>query len=189
MSGAAPPDLKSEADLYAAASYGKIVGGGGPLGSVAGREDVIDVTNPRHKGKTDYAYINGTLHGNPVAAAASLASLDVLQEEGFHEKLNARAERFYGDMQAVLDRHAIPAIVTGRASFWQFMFAERPPRNQLDILASHLERSEARDLELLRHGVYVLPNVRRFVSAVHTDDDLAIALTALDAACTQINRS
>jgi len=156
---------------------------------VARREEVIDVTNPRHKGQAGYAYINGTLHGNPVAAAAALATLDVLQQEGFHQKLNTRAERFYADMQAVLDRHAIPAIVTGRASFWQFLFAGHPPRNQLDILASHQERSGALDLELLRHSVYVLPNVRRFVSAVHTDDDLAIALVALEAACAQLNRS
>jgi glutamate-1-semialdehyde 2,1-aminomutase len=52
------------------ATYGKIVGGGGPLGCVAGRADVIDCVNPRRKGQSDYAYINGTLHGNPVAAAA-----------------------------------------------------------------------------------------------------------------------
>ncbi len=165
------------------ASYGKIVGGGGPLGAVAGREDVIDLTNPRHKGKADYAYINGTLHGNPVAAAAGLATLDVLCQPGFHAQLNARAERFYGEMQAVLQRHGVPAIVTGRASFWQFLFAGRAPRNQLDILASELERGKTLDLELLRQGVYVLPNVRRFVSAVHTEEDFTDTLAALDAAC------
>ncbi len=168
------------------ASYGKIVGGGGPLGCVAGREEVIERTNPRHKGESDYAYINGTLHGNPVAAAAALATLDVLCEPGFHESLNTRAERFYREMQAVLERHALPARVTGRASFWQFLFAERDPRNQMDVLASDLGRSKALDLGLLERGVYVLPNVRRFVSAVHTEDDFAATLSILDAACAAI---
>ncbi|MDH3712910.1 MAG: aminotransferase class III-fold pyridoxal phosphate-dependent enzyme [Gammaproteobacteria bacterium] len=171
------------------ASYGKIVGGGGPLGAVAGREDIVELTNPRNKGNSDYAYINGTFHGNPVAAAAALATLDVLSEPGFHRRLNARAKRFYGDMQSVLQRHAIPAMVTGHASFWQFLFAGQAPRSQLDVLASDLERSKALDLELLRCGVYVLPNVRRFVSAVHTDEDLRFTLAALDAACEQLNRS
>ncbi len=168
------------------ASYGKIVGGGGPLGCVAGREEVIERTNPRHKGESDYAYVNGTLHGNPVASAAALATLDVLCEPGFHESLNTRAERFYREMQAVLERHGLPARVTGRASFWQFLFAERDPRNQMDVLASDLGRSKALDLGLLERGVYVLPNVRRFVSAVHTEDDFAATLSILDAACAAI---
>ncbi len=168
------------------ASYGKIVGGGGPLGCVAGREAIIDRTNPRHKGKTDYAYINGTLHGNPVASAAALATLEVVGEPGFHEALNARAENFYREMQGVLDRHGLPARVTGRASFWQFLFADKDPRNQMDMLASDLERSKALDLALLERGVYVLPNVRRFVSAVHTENDFSDTLEILDKACSAI---
>ena len=165
------------------ASYGKIVGGGGPLGCVARREEVIDCTDPRRKGHSDYAYINGTLHGNPVAAAASMATLDVLSEPGFHATLNARAEAFYREMQAVLDARSVPARVVGRASLWQFVFAERDPRNQLDVLASDLERSARLDLNLVERGVYVLPNVRRFVSAVHTEEDFERTLAALDEAC------
>ena len=165
------------------ASYGKIVGGGGPLGCVAGRQDIVDCASPRRKGRSDYAYINGTLHGNPVAAAASMATLDVLSEPGFHERLNARAEAFGREMQAVLDARGVPARVIGRASLWQFLFAERPPRNQLDVLASDLARGTALDLALVERGVYVLPNVRRFVSAVHDEEDFAQTLDALDRAC------
>jgi glutamate-1-semialdehyde 2,1-aminomutase len=168
------------------ASYGKIVGGGGPLGCVAGRADVIGLTHPSRKGQPDYAYINGTLHGNPIAAAAGLATLEALSEPGFHDRLNARAERFYTELQAVLDRHGLPAIVAGRASFWQILFAAAPPRNQMDILASDQARAKALDLELLRHGIYVLPNVRRFISAVHTEADFELALDSLDEACKAI---
>ena len=166
------------------ASYGKIVGGGGPLGCVAGREDIIDCTNPRRKGRSDYAYINGTLHGNPVASAASMATLDILGEPGFHDRLNARAEAFYGEMQAVLDARGVPARVLGRASLWQFLFADRLPRNQMDMLASDLEQGARLDLNLVERGVYVLPNMRRFVSAVHSEEDFDRTLEALDEACT-----
>ena len=165
------------------ASFGKIVGGGGPLGCVAGREAIINCTDPRRKGRSDYAYVNGTLHGNPVAAAASLATLDVLSEPGFHDALNARAEEFYGAMQAVLDAQGVPARVVGRASLWQFLFADRTPRNQMEVLASDLERSAQLDLNLMERGVYVLPNVRRFVSAVHSEEDFERTLTALGEAC------
>ena len=168
------------------ASYGKIVGGGGPLGCVAGRQDIVDCASPRRKGRSDYAYINGTLHGNPVAAAASMATLDVLSEPGFHARLNARAEAFYREMQAVLDARGVPARVVGGASLWQFLFAERPARNQLEVLASDLARGAALDLALVERGVYVLPNVRRFVSAVHSEEDFAQTLAALDQACAEI---
>ena len=168
------------------ASYGKIVGGGGPLGCVAGRQDIVDCASPRRKGRSDYAYINGTLHGNPVAAAASMATLDVLSEPGFHARLNARAETFYREMQAVLDARGVPARVVGGASLWQFLFAERPARNQLEVLASDLARGAALDLALVERGVYVLPNVRRFVSAVHSEEDFAQTLAALDQACAEI---
>ena len=53
----------------------------------------------------------------------------------------------------------------------------------MDLLASDMERSKALDLALLREGVYVLPNTRRFVSAVHDDADFEITLEALDKAC------
>ena len=165
------------------ASYGKIIGGGGPLGCVAGREAVLDRTNPRHKGEPGYAYVNGTLHGNPVAAAAALATLDLLSEPGFHQALNARAEAFCREMQAVLDRHALPARIVGHASLWQILFAGADPRSQIDLLASDLRRSEALDLALLERGVYVLPNVRRFVSAAHEEADLTETVETLDAAC------
>ena len=164
------------------ATYGKIVGGGGPLGCVAGRKDIVDCADPKRKGRSDYAYINGTLHGNPVAAAASMATLDVLCEPGFHDTLNARAAAFFREMQAVLDARGVPARVIGGASLWQFLFAERPPRDQLDVLASDLERGSRLDVELLERGVYVLPNVRRFVSAVHTEEDFEQTLGALDEA-------
>ncbi len=99
------------------ASYGKIVGGGGPLGCVAGRADIVDRTNPRHKGKADYAYINGTLHGNPVAAAAGLATIHVLERPGFYEDLSDKAAQYKSALQEVLDRNGLPAIFAGSRSF------------------------------------------------------------------------
>ena len=115
-----------------------------------------------------------------------MATLDVLSEPGFHATLNARAEAFYREMQAVIDARGVPARVVGQASLWQFVFAERYPRNQLDVLASDLDRGARLDLNLVERGVYVLPNVRRFVSAVHTEEDFERTLAALDQACAAI---
>jgi glutamate-1-semialdehyde 2,1-aminomutase len=182
--GGAQAWLGVEPDL---ASYGKIVGGGGPLGCVAGRSDVIDRANPKHKGKAEFAYVNGTLHGNPVAAAAGLATIEVLEEPGFYDKLHEKSQQLTNALQEVLDRHGLPAIAAGKRSFWQILFMAEEPRNQTDIMASDVARMRALDLELLRRGIYVLPGVRRFVCAVNTDEDFDETVGALDAACQAIN--
>ena len=165
------------------ASYGKIVGGGGPLGCVAGRAEIIERANPKHKGQADYAYINGTLHGNPVAAAAGLATITQLEQPGFYRTLREKADRLTSSLQAVLDDHGLPAIAAGRASFWQLLFMTEEPRSQVDIINSDTALMRRLDLALLRRGVYVLPGVRRFVAAVNSDADIAETAEALDGAC------
>jgi glutamate-1-semialdehyde 2,1-aminomutase len=168
------------------ASYGKIVGGGGPLGCVAGRADVVDRANPKRKGQSDFAYINGTLHGNPVAAAAGLSTIRVLEEPGFYDALHEKSRQLTTALQEVLDRHGLPAVVAGRRSFWQILFMTAEPHNQTDVMASDLARMRELDLELLRRGIYVLPGTRRFVCAVNTDEDFDQTVGALDAACEAI---
>ncbi len=165
------------------AAYGKIVGGGGPLACVAGRAEVIDTADPARKGRPDYAYTNGTLHGNPMAAAAGLATLGLLGAPGFYANLHAKADRLTETLQSVLDRHGVPAIAAGKESFWQFLFMGRLPKTQADIMRSDVAAMRKLDTELLKRGVYVLPGVRRFVSAVNTDEDFARTAEILDDAC------
>lgn len=165
------------------ATFGKIVGGGGPLGCVAGKAELIDKTNPRKKGQPDYAYINGTLHGNPVAAAAGLATIRELQKPGVYEGLSAWSARFKQEVQAVLDKHGVPAIYSGRDSFWQLLFMDSDPKTQVDMFNGDAAAMRTLDTELMRRGIYVLPGVRRFHAAIETEEDLAQTLEALNEAC------
>ena len=164
------------------ATYGKIVGGGGPVGAVAGKKELIDACNPRRKGQSDYAYINGTLHGNPIACTAGMATLKVLGQPDFYKDFHARADNFRAAFQSVLDRKGTGIMVPGEASFWQFLATDKPPANQMDVLAMDLNKSKDLDLALLANGVYVLPNVRRFFSAAHGDEELEMTLEALEKA-------
>ena len=110
----------------------------------------------------------------------------MLREPGFYDRFHAKADQFRTAFSDVLATHDLPAIVPGQASFWQVMFADKEPANQMDVLASDQKRSAAFDLELLRNGVYVLPNVRRFFSAAHTDADLEQSVAAFEAACAAV---
>ncbi|MDX1401051.1 MAG: aminotransferase class III-fold pyridoxal phosphate-dependent enzyme [Kiloniellales bacterium] len=168
------------------ATYGKIVGGGGPIACVAGKAEILDCVNPARRGESSYTYINGTLHGNPVAAAAGLKTLEILERPEFYETLNAKSAELLKALQEVLDKNGVPAIAAGRNSFWQFLFMDKEPSNQVDIMKSDVAAMRRLDLEFLRRGCYVLPGVRRFVSAVGGPEDLSESIEALEGACEAI---
>lgn len=165
------------------ASFGKIIGGGGPLSAVAGKAELLDLADPRKKGEANYAYFNGTLHGNPVAAAATTAVLDELQTPGFYETLNETAAGFCQEAQRILNRRNIPALAFYTGSMWQFLFCQTPPQNYAEYAAGGMQEARRLDSEMLRRGNYMLPGVRRFVSAVHSPESLQKTLRDLDAVC------
>jgi glutamate-1-semialdehyde 2,1-aminomutase len=165
------------------ATFGKIVGAGGPMSCVVGRADIVDTADPHHRGEPGNAYLNGTHHGNPLAAAATLAVLEELETPHLYEELEETAEWFCREAQAVLDRHRVPAIAFNVGSLWQILFTDRPPRSHADIVASDVAAMRALDIELLRRGQLVIPGVRRFVSTAHGRDDLDATIDALDGAC------
>ena len=165
------------------ASYGKIVGGGGPVGCVAGKDSIMEQCNPVNRGKENYAYINGTLHGNPVGCAAGLATLAELRTPGFYDRLHKRAGDLQVACQEVLDRHKLPALALGKGSLWQIVFMDRVPENFADFIRADMASTRNLDIEQMKNGLYVLPAVRRFVSAVHSDQDFEDTARALDVAC------
>jgi glutamate-1-semialdehyde 2,1-aminomutase len=169
-------------------THGKVIGAGGPLSCIAGRADIINLGDPNRKGEAGYTYFNGTLHGNPVAAAATIAMLDELAKPGTYDRLNGFADNLCRETQAVLDRHNIPAIAQHTGSLWQILFTDKTPCNQADILASDQASMRRLDSLLMKQGQYVLPGVRRFVSTVHTELDMADTIKGLDLACREFNR-
>jgi glutamate-1-semialdehyde 2,1-aminomutase len=165
------------------ACYGKIIGGGSPLGCIAGKAELIDRCDPVNKGKPDYAYVSGTFHGNPVALATGLATLTELRKPGFYDRLHSRSRELTDAFQRVLDRHNLSALVIGGGSLWQTVFMARQPVSHADFMAADLGRSRALDIAMLKNGLYVMPGMRRFVSAAHTDADFEDTVRAFDSAC------
>ena len=164
-------------------TFGKIIGGGGPLAVVAGRADIIDLGDPRRRGQDRFTYFSGTLHGNPLAAAATLATLDELSQPGFYRGLEAYTQKFCDQCNSVLTDRGVPAIVCSVGSLWQILFIKEPPRSYADIMAGDTAAMQALDRELLRRNQYVLPGMRRFISKAHGQRELDEFLPALDASC------
>ncbi len=171
------------------ATYGKVVGGGNSMSCVAGPAEIIDLTSPRRKGQPGFTYLNGTHHGNPVAATATLAMLDELSTPGTYDQLNTMTKELCRESQQVLDHYGIGALACHAGSLWQILFLDQEPKNQSDILVSDQAAMRRLDAALIKQGQYVLPGVRRFVSAVHTVQDIQDSLRGLEQACREFSKT
>jgi glutamate-1-semialdehyde 2,1-aminomutase len=165
------------------ATYGKIIGGGLPVGAVAGRADIMDQADPGKKGQPHYVYQNGTQQGHPLGCAAGLASLDILEEEGVYGRVFAQADKLRAGLQKVFDRERMGIRVFGEGPMWHMLFTDKAPVNWRDVLAADAKKLGAMEVELIRNGLFVLPQNRRFISIRHTDDDLEATYEAAGRAC------
>ena len=165
------------------ASFGKVIGGSGPLSAVAGRSEILNLADPARRGQSNYAYFNGTLHGNPVAAAMTLATLDELAKPGTYEKLNTATADFCAQAQSIINHHGLPAIAANVGSLWQFLFLPSPPRSQADMTLNDSTAMKRLDSEMMRRGHYMLPGVRRFISCVHGKREFTDTLKSLETVC------
>jgi glutamate-1-semialdehyde 2,1-aminomutase len=165
-------------------TFGKVLGGGLPVGGVGGRAEIMDLCDPTNKGEPSFVYQNGTLNGNPLGMAAAVATLQELERPDVYPRLFAKGEQLRRGLRQVLARRNLDACVVGYSSMWQILFgAKGEPRNYGDIRRADGKRLLAFDMELIRQGFFVLPGNRRFISLAHGDQDIEDSLASVDAAC------
>src|SRR6185369_16679295 len=118
------------------AAYGKVVAGGFPLGAVAGAQRIMRHFGPALEGTKDFVVQQGTLNGNPIAAAAGLATLAELRKPGTYEGLHRTGARVRDGLAAALRRHGITAQVTGEAMVFDVVFTARPITDYRAVLSA-----------------------------------------------------
>jgi len=165
------------------ATFGKIIGGGLPVGAVTGRAEIMDQADPTRKGHSTYVYQNGTLQGHPLGCAAALATLDILEEPGVYERTFAMADKLRAGLQEVMDRHRMGMLVFGEGPMWHMLLTDRAPTNWRELIATDLDKLATIEVELINAGLFILPGNRRFISITHTDADLEATFEAADRAC------
>jgi glutamate-1-semialdehyde 2,1-aminomutase len=167
-------------------ALGKALGGGLPLGALAGRRDLMSLTVPRAGRPPDttspYVFHGGTYNGTPIALAAGLATLNVLEEPGVLEGLDRRAAELRDGLTALATRRGLPLQVLGQGSVVDFYFAEQPISSSRDVWASDLARRRALDYRLLVAGLYNAPVHRYHLSLAHTESDIATTLDRIERA-------
>jgi len=155
-------------------ALGKVVGGGFPLAAFGGRADVMAQLAPAGP-----VYQAGTLSGNPVAVAAGLAQLRLLDAD-VYAGLDRRADRMLDGLAKGFAEHGVPAQIQRVRSLAGLFFAAAPVRNFDDARAADHDRYARFFHGMLDRGVYLPPSGYEafFFSVAQTDDDLDATVAA-----------
>jgi len=168
------------------AALGKIIGGGYPLAAVVGSAEIMSCfAQPDERG-VSVAQV-GTLNGNPIAAAAGLATLEILRRPGSYERLQATGDRLREQLLATLREHQVPGQVLGEGPVFHLVFTERPVHTYRDMLTGDAEKNRVFHEALMANGV-LKPAAKGYASLAHSDEDLAQSAKAFDAAMAQVAR-
>ncbi len=160
-------------------TFGKIIGGGMPVGAFGGRRDVMSTVAPLGP-----VYQAGTLSGNPVAMAAGLATLELLTAEGFYDALESYTSRLMDGMQGLADEAGIPFTTNHVGSMFGFFFTEGPVTSFSQVMNADTARFNTFFNTMLTSGINLAPSPFEsgFVSAAHGEKELDLTLSATKAA-------
>jgi len=161
--------------------FGKIIGGGLPVGAFGGKKEIMDYLAPEGP-----VYQAGTLSGNPLAMAAGIATLKELQKEGVYRELREKTEK----LSEGLKEAAKSAGIYDKLCFKQIesisivYFTPVDVKNYKDALTANTEAYAAFFRSMLRQGVYLAPSQFEvaFVSTAHTDEDIEKTVKAAEVA-------
>ncbi len=164
-------------------TLGKVIGGGMPVAAFGGRADVM-----AHMAPLGGVYQAGTLSGNPVAVAAGLATLSIVREAGFYENLRAKASVLLAGLTDAARAAGVPFSTELEGGMFGMFFSDVVPKSFADVMASRVDLFPAFFHAMLDEGVYLAPSAFEagFISAAHTDADIAATIAAAQIAFAKI---
>jgi glutamate-1-semialdehyde 2,1-aminomutase len=170
--GGAQAHYKIKPDLT---TLGKVIGGGLPVGAFGGRADIMHCLAP-----VGPVYQAGTLSGNPVAVAAGLKTLSLIQASNFHEKLTATAKRLVDGLSAAAKEAGIDFSAKSIGGMFGIYFSKNVPTSFDEVMKSDKEAFNRFFHLMLDEGVYLAPSAFEagFVSAAHSEEDIDATIAA-----------
>ncbi len=162
------------------ATYGKAISGGYPLAAVAGRAEVMALTDGSAAVAEGGVMLGGTLSGNPIAAVAGLATLGVLREEGTYARLFETARQLRAGVETLGRDLGIPLVTAGEGPLFQVYFTDRPIHTYADTQAADSGRAWQWGMELIARGLFHTPGFKFYISSAHGETEIAETLTAFE---------
>ena len=152
---------------------GKIIGGGLPVGAYGGKKEIMTQIAPEGP-----VYQAGTLSGNPLAMAAGAATLKVLGEPGFYDRLNDKAAAYAARLAEIATKYRPETTLNRVGSMMTAFFTKGPVTDFNSAMTANTETYAAYYREMLGQGIYLAPSQfeAAFISAAHTEEELETAL-------------
>ena len=165
-------------------TFGKIVGGGMPVGAFGGKREIMSCVSPLGP-----VYQAGTLSGNPLAMAAGLTTLKLISRPGFHAELADYTSRMLQGLQDRADAAGVPFVTTQVGAMFGLYFSGADSIQTFsDVMASDAQRFNRFFHLMLEGGVYLAPSAFEagFTSIAHGETELKITLDAAERAFAQL---
>ncbi|AFJ02543.1 Glutamate-1-semialdehyde aminotransferase [Methylophaga frappieri] len=161
-------------------TLGKIVGGGMPVGAFGGKREVMEYIAPLGP-----VYQAGTLSGNPIAMAAGIATLKLIQVSGFHEQLAKQTQRLTQGLQQLANQADIALTTHQVGGMFGFFFTDTPKIEFFEqVTQCDMDRFKRFYHAMLANGIYLAPSAYEagFVSIAHQDAEIDATLAAAEKA-------
>jgi glutamate-1-semialdehyde 2,1-aminomutase len=156
-------------------TLGKVIGGGMPLAALGGRREIMEKLAPLGP-----VYQAGTLSGNPVAVAAGLATLRLVEQKGFIEKVEACTRRLVEGLRAEAKKAGVAFSAQSIGSMFGLYFRGAPPQTFAEVMQCDREQFNRFFHAMLERGVYLAPSAYEagFVSGTHGEKELEMTFAA-----------
>jgi glutamate-1-semialdehyde 2,1-aminomutase len=158
-------------------TLGKVIGGGFPLAAIAGRAEIMAHFDKNKVGDENFLVQIGTLSGNPVAAAAGLATMAILKRPGAYERIHGTGRELMGALGGLLKSAGIPAQISGEPPLFDVVFTDQPIRDYRGTLAGNA-KIMSRFNALLRERGILKGESKYYISLAHTPDDIDFTIAA-----------
>ena len=159
-------------------TFGKIIGGGLPVGAYGGKKEIMDVVAP-----VGSVYQAGTLAGNPIAVAAGYAQLMYLRNHPeVYTKLEEKGNALFGGIEKIIEKAGKPCCVNHIGSIGSLFFTDGPVKNYQDARASDLKAFSQYFHHMITHGQYIAPAQFEalFISDAHTLENIQETLQTIE---------
>lgn len=149
-------------------TFGKVIGGGMPIGAYGGRQDIMAMVAP-----SGPVYQAGTLSGNPIAVKAGLKTLEILRTKDW-SALARLTQHLVQGLKSAAEEAKVPFSVDSEGGMFGFFFREELPKNYAEAAAANRSHFIKFFQKMLARGIYLAPSAFEagFVSFAHTQEDI-----------------